>query len=217
MFNWNSLVDEVAISSVLSNEYVRFARPVREGLVRFLESLPAAHQQEIVDRQAALPPTASLSERLALLGRCCPVLNKLGQILARDQNLAPELRMHLRELESFPPTQDELTIRKTLARELGPLELRGVRLILPAIAEASVATVVPYFQDRTGIISDDTAARAPEQGVFKILKAGIEERLELELEVLTNVGSYLDECCHELGIPAYRLFRNLSTNRRQAA
>src|SRR5262245_15095562 len=101
MFNWNSLVDEVAISSVLSDEYVRFARPVREGLVRFLESLPAAHQQEIVDRQTALPLTASLSERLALLGRCCPVLNKLGQILARDQHLAPELRMHLRELESF--------------------------------------------------------------------------------------------------------------------
>jgi ubiquinone biosynthesis protein len=201
MFNWNSLLDEVAISAVLSDEYVRFARPVWEGLIRFLESSPAAYQQEIVDQQATLPSTTSLPERLALLGRCCPVLNKLGQILARDQRLAPELRVHLRELESFPPTQNELTIRTALAREFGPLELRGVRLVLPAIAEASVATVVPFVQERTGIVSDDIAARAPQQGVFKILKPGIEERLELELDLLTKVGSYLEERCLDLGIP----------------
>src|ERR1700690_4153538 len=141
MFNWNSALDETAISAVLSDEYARFAQPIREGLIRFLEGLPAAYQDEILQRQAALPASAGISQRLALLARSCPVLHKLGQILARDQRLAPELRAQLRELESFSPTVPEEAIRKTLARELGPLELRGIRLILPAIAEASVAVV----------------------------------------------------------------------------
>lgn len=201
MFNWNSLVDEVAISAVLSDEYVRFARPVREGLIRFLESLPAAYQQEIVDRQAELPITASISERLATLARSCPVLHKLGQVLARDQRLAPELRQHLRELESFTPTVDEQTIRATVQRELGPVETRGIRLEFPAIAEASVAVVVPFVQIRADQAASDDSRSRSTGGVLKILKPGIEDRLELELNLLTQVGAHLDECCHRLAIP----------------
>jgi len=200
MFNWNSLVDETAIFAVLSDGYARFARPVREGLVKFLEGLPDAFQEKILAQQTLLSPSASISQRLALLARSCPVLHKLGQILARDQRLAPELRAQLRELESFSPTVPEEAIRKTLARELGPLELRGIRLVLPAIAEASVAVVVPYVDDGTGFARETTDGK-PQNGVFKILKPGIEERLELELDLLTKVGSHLDERCDALAIP----------------
>ncbi len=38
-------------------------------------------------------------------------------------------------------------------------------------------------------------------GVLKVLKPGIEQRLELELELLTRVGSHLDERCQQLQIP----------------
>jgi ubiquinone biosynthesis protein len=37
--------------------------------------------------------------------------------------------------------------------------------------------------------------------VFKVLKPGIEERLDQELGLLERVGTYLDERCHEFGIP----------------
>jgi ubiquinone biosynthesis protein len=201
MFNWNSALDETAISAVLSDEYARFAQPIREGLIRFLEGLPAAYQDEILQRQAALPASAGISERLALLARSCPVLHKLGQTLARDQRLAPELRQHLRELESFAPTVDDETIRGILSRELGPLEQRGVRLELPAIAEASVAVVVPFAQGGNGRGVGVNGHGKSQTGVFKILKPGIEERLDLELDLLTQVGAYLDERCHTLGIP----------------
>src|SRR4051794_3460740 len=111
MFDWNLLLDEKALASVLPGDYARFARPVRDGLAVFLEGLPAAHQTEILKQQAALPPTADISERLAALARCCPVLHKLGQVLARDQRLAPELRTQLRTLESLVPTVPEAVIR----------------------------------------------------------------------------------------------------------
>ena len=168
------------ISSVLSDEYARFVQPIREGLVVFLQGLPVQHQEEILVRQATLPVSASISERLALLARCCPVLHKLGQILRAIQRLAPELREHLRELETFPSTIGEDAIRGILAQELGPLELRGLRLTPPAIAEASVAVVVP-FERVTRSRRESTNDVEHPRGVFKVLKPGIEERLELEL------------------------------------
>jgi ubiquinone biosynthesis protein len=69
-------------------------------------------------------------------------------------------------------------VETILTRELGPLEHLGVTLSPPLLAEASVAVVVPFRQER------DHRDRGPQDGVFKVLKPGIEERLEQELEVL---------------------------------
>jgi ubiquinone biosynthesis protein len=196
MFDWNTLLDEKALASVLPGDYARFARPVRDGLIVLLGGLPAAHQAEILAQQAALPPSACISERLAALARCCPVLHKLGQVLARDQRLAPQLRQQLRTLESLAPTVPETVIHEIVTRELGPLEQVGIRLRWPAIAEASVAVVVPFVEperDRGGRLRG---------GVLKVLKPGIEERLALELDLLGRVGVHLDESCESLGIPA---------------
>ena len=190
--DWNVLIDEVALAALLPAGYANFARPVKEGLVVFLSGLPTAIQKSIMTEQATLPATATLSERLGLLARGCPVLHKLGQVLARDQRLAEELRRELRPLESLPPSTNFETIRAILAEELGPLESRGITLLGPAIAEASVAVVIPFR---------DTGSGSPHDGVFKVLKPGIEERLELELELLGRVGSHLDEQCAELSIP----------------
>jgi ubiquinone biosynthesis protein len=189
MPDWNFLIDESALAAVLPGDYAKFARPVRAGLIAFLGGLPETHQQQLLAEQTSLPLTAGISERLGHLARSCPVLHKLGQMLARDSRLAPELRAHLRELESLSPTIRQATIRGALVDELGPLEDLGITLIEPAIAEASVAVVVSFRQD-------DKAG-----GVFKILKPGIEERMELELDLLSKVGTHLDERCDDLGIP----------------
>src|SRR5262249_25623736 len=122
--------------------------------------------------------------------RSCPALHKLGQILARDRRLAPDLRRQLQALESLPPSVPLEFIRTALTRELGPLERLGVTLSPPALAEASVAVVVPFRHDRD-----------PRSGVFKLLKPGIEERLGEELALFERVGEYLDEKCNEFRIP----------------
>jgi ubiquinone biosynthesis protein len=195
MFDWKTLIDETALKGVLPGDYGRFARPVHDSLIVFLEGLPPAHQTEILERQASLAPTAEIGERLASLAHCCPVLHKLGQVLARDQRLAPSLRRHLHRLESLEPTVPLPAIERVVVDELGPLEQLGIRLAPPAIAEASVAVVIPFVEpchDRSGGLQD---------GVLKVLKPGIEERLALELELLTRVGAHLDEQCEELRIP----------------
>jgi ubiquinone biosynthesis protein len=192
MRDWDFLIDESALASVLPAEYAHFLRPVRDALAVFLAGLPPAHQSAVLTEQAALPPTASAAERLAVLARSCPALHKLGQVLARDRRLSPGLRRHLQELESLPPSVPLPTIQEILARELGHLRRLGVTVLPPALAEASVAVVIPFRQD---------GGAGPRDGVFKVLKPGIEERLEQELELFGRVGSYLDEECHGLGIP----------------
>jgi ubiquinone biosynthesis protein len=190
--NWELLLDEEALASLLPGEYSQFARPVKEGLVVFLSGLPQGIQESILAEQAALPIDAPMAVRLGGLALGCPVLHKLGQILARDHRLASELRQQFRQLESLTPTVGLDVIQDTLARELGPLDRRGITLAPPAIAEASVAVVIPF---RLG------AGPQSQEGVFKILKPGIEERLHLELELLGRVGVHLDQECEQLGIP----------------
>jgi ubiquinone biosynthesis protein len=186
--NWHDLIDEATVQPLLSAGYERFARPISEALVVFLSGLPLSAQQEILAAQAALPGASSAAERVRRLALQCPVLHKLGQALARDRRLDPALRCKLRTLESLPPAVPLQTIRAALDRELGSLDRLGIRLDTRAIAEASVAVVIGY-QDERG------------SGVFKVLKPGIEARLALELALLQRVGTFLDERCDALGIP----------------
>jgi ubiquinone biosynthesis protein len=190
--SWEYLIDESSLAQLLPEAYAHFARPLKEGLVLFLDGLSRERQDEILAEQSALPVAASVSERLGLLARRCPVLHKLGQVLARDSRLALELRRELQQLESLPPTVEESTIRAILDEELGPLESLGITLLPPAIAEASVAVVIPYRLDRNPTARD---------GVFKILKPGIIDRMAEELAQLSEVGSYLDTRCEQLSIP----------------
>jgi ubiquinone biosynthesis protein len=191
MLSWDYLLDEAALAAVLPDEYAHFRRPLREALAVFLGGLPEGHQATVLADQALLPADAPAAQRLAALARSCPALHKLGQVLARDRRLCPELRRHLQELESLPPSVPAATIQGILTRELGPLEPLPVSLATAALAEASVAVVIP-FQEH---------APRPRDGVFKLLKPGVEERLEQELELFERVGAYLDQRCDDLKLP----------------
>jgi ubiquinone biosynthesis protein len=195
MPDWDFLLDETALATVLPDEYARYRLPVAGALGVFLEGLSKAHLAAVLADQAALAPAASPAERLATLARSCPALHKLGQILARDRRLSSELRKHLQELESLPPSVPLEAIQDILARELGPLDRLGVTLLPPALAEASVAAVIPFGEER------GNRKEKPRQGVFKILKPGVEDRLEQELELFERVGAYLDQSCEDFQLP----------------
>ncbi len=190
--NWEWLLNETNIARVLPDVYAHYRRPLQGALTLFLEGLPPRRQKAIAMEQATLPATATVSERLVVLARSCPVLHKLGQTLARDRNLSVELRRYLQGLESLPSSIPLKSIESVLTQELGPLDRLGVTLQPPALAEASVAVVVPF---------NLTGAQAVPNGVFKVLKPGIEECLGEELDLVEQVGSFLDQGCDDLRIP----------------
>ena len=201
MIDWKSLIPESTLATLLGRGLGRYQRAIHSGLLWFLGELPAARQRAIVGHQTALPPCSTAAQRLGRLALSCPVLHKLGQILARDERLDPELRAHLQLLESLPSSIPIEGLHRLVERELGSTS--PIQVEPPALAEASVAVVVPF----RGV-----ARGAPASGVLKLLKPGVEENLEEELEVLGRLGAYLDESCESLGIPPLdyeELFENL--------
>ncbi len=104
MPNWEFLNDEGALAAVVPDTYAGYRRPIGGALAAFLRGLSPRRQADLLAEQAALPWSATLSQRLAVLARGCPVLHKLGQVVARDRRIGPELRRYLQELESLPPT-----------------------------------------------------------------------------------------------------------------
>lgn len=186
MLDWASFVGD-AVAAVIPEEHGNLRRPIAGALAVFLGGLPPARQEAILAEQAALPVTAPPSQRLAVLARACPTLHKLGQVLARDRRLTAELRQYLQELESLAASVPPEEIESIVAAELGPLGGLGLTLE-PALAEASVAVVVPFRQ-------------GTQHGVFKVLKPGVVERLEQELALFERVGAYLDQGCDDFAIP----------------
>ncbi len=194
MPQWDLLISENMLTAVLPVAYRHYLQPIRNGLILFLESLPEQTQLEILAQQASLPANASAEERLTRLARTCPSLHKLGQTLARDHRLPSEFRRHLQQLESLPPAIPFPELERLLEQELGPLHRLGITLHAPALAEASVAVVVPFR-------SHHSSRGRPRAGVFKILKPGIEERLQREMATFSRIGACLDQTCHDLGLP----------------
>jgi ubiquinone biosynthesis protein len=195
MTNWDFLIGQAALEALLPEEYAHFSRPIAGALSVFIGNLPETEQSAILVDQAVLPPDAGAAERLGALARRCPSLHKLGQMLARDRRISAELRNQFQKLESLPPSVPIETIESILVQELGPLDSLAVKLATPAIAEASGAIVIG-FHDEGG-----TRGENPRDGVFKILKPGIDDRLEQELGLFERVGSYLDQCCDDFALP----------------
>ena len=140
----------------------------------------------LLSEQLALPSGAGSAERLIAVMRCCPTLHKIGQVVSRDRRLAPDLRRQLQRLESLPSRRTEDVwneLPKHPELETAPQPL----------AEASVAVVVPFTWRPHGQPAQD--------GVFKVLKPGVGERLGEELDIWPALGVFLEERCVEHGLP----------------
>lgn len=174
------------IAELVPDDWASYAPLIADGLHRFVECLPAHRRAEIANRQAALPLDAIISERLVVLFQCCPTLHKLGQMVARDQRLPVELRNRLCELEVMAPRTSMVAVMEIVRDELGDLSRFGVECAGELLAEGSVAVVLPFVW-RDGDEGEDVA------GVFKILKPGIERRLEEDLNAWTELGGFLED------------------------
>jgi ubiquinone biosynthesis protein len=196
MFVWDWLGGESTIEQVVPDAYAAYRRPIAAALRFFVENLPAARAESILGKQLSLDPSTGAAQRLMILARACPVLHKLGQVLARDRRLDPGLRVQLQRLESMDPRVPTDVLQDQIEQELGPLERLGLTLEPAALAEASVAVVVPFqYRDRAA------ASAGAGRGVFKVIKPGVEEQLGQDLALLEDLGAFLDERCARLGIP----------------
>ena len=188
---------DIDISPLVPVEFAEFRPLVSDAVVFFVERLPMPRIAELVADQCALSGDASAEERLAALISRCPTLHKLGQVVARDRRLAPGLRRRLQALESMEPMTPVATVADSIRREIGTDCSCALTMDSQALAEASVAVVIPFSSDR---LEDEL----PTHGVLKALKPNIRERLEEELEIWASLAAFIDERCVQDGLPLLR-------------
>ncbi|MCC9000015.1 MAG: AarF/ABC1/UbiB kinase family protein [Candidatus Contendobacter sp.] len=193
LLDWSAFAEKLRIAQLAPEAYAAYHPLLSEGLRFFLERLSPPRRARILAEQLQLPHTATPAHRLVTLLRQCPTLHKLGQVVARDQRLSRELRENLQGLESLAPTTPLEAITAIIRQEWG--QVAGLEVASEALAEASVAVVVPF-------VWRDSQQSAPRQGVFKVLRPGIEEQMHEELAIWSALGPFLEEHCAIQGLPA---------------
>jgi ubiquinone biosynthesis protein len=179
---------DATLASAVPEAYAAYRQPMAAALGFFLEHLSPARAAAVVADQLALPAGSGHADRLFALARRCPTLHKIGQVVARDRRLDPDLRRTLQRLESLPSDQSVAGLRPGIERELGDLDRAGITLDPEPLAEASVAVVVGFTWQGG-------------RGVFKLLRPGVEHELAEELAILDGLGAFLDDRCEALGLP----------------
>ena len=200
---WAALAAGIDTSPLVPECYAAYRPLIADGLRYFLERLPISRLARLVADQQGLPAGTEMAHRLATLIGGCPTLHKLGQIVARNHLLAPALRKQLQRLESMAPTQDVASLVPSLRKELGEHTWQAISLAPTALAQASVAVVVPFTLQGAKSAELD-------QGVLKILKPGIEDCLAEELEIWSALGPYLDQRCEDYGLPSLNYAETLA-------
>ncbi|MCG3125425.1 MAG: protein kinase UbiB [Phycisphaerae bacterium] len=171
------------IHALIPGELAEYRTLIVDLLGTFVRALPAARQSEIAATMFSLPPDASAALRVTTLMSICPTLHKLGQVLARDHRFSPDFRQRLHVLESADSDLPAAGVVEQIRRELGEVAPGTLRIDQRILAEASVAHVVPFAWDDRG----RTVA-----GVFKVLKPGIERKLDEELLAWAHIADELD-------------------------
>jgi len=135
--------------------------------------------------QFLLDDETTAQQRLLELVKHMPTLHKLGQIIARNQNVDASFRKWLIHLENGLHSVTFQQIKESIDKELSAFpESLAVRISPTILAEASVAAVVPFVLSSDSQVSVD--------GVFKILKPHVREYLYEELGILDELARFYD-------------------------
>ncbi len=169
------------------------ARPwmplIHDALLFFLDHLSEDRLLERVLAEANLPRDASRGDRVLAFVVDTPSLQKLAQILARNDALAPDVRKSLQTLENGLSSARYDEIMDVIHAELphDVAEKYQIEFQDHLLAEASVgAVVVASYRDPN--------ARGPARAACKVLKrravAGLEEDLSIIDEMLAFVEKH---------------------------
>jgi len=195
MARW--IVDEIVpVERLVPEPYLKWRPPVRDAMMFVVARLSAERLAPKLLEQIELPRTTSPEVRLLRLIAKVPGLQKLGQVIARNQNLRPALRRALARLENgirdVAPAEIVALIRRALGSRVDRYALR----ISPAIrSEASVSAVVRFTWR-------NPQSGRREHGVFKVLKPHIPEYFAEDMDYLQGLAQYFGDHHHTYGFPA---------------
>lgn len=187
----------VPVEKLVPKRYLHWRPPVRDSMMFVVARLSPARLAPKLLEQIELPLETPPEVRLLRLIAKVPGLQKLGQVIARNQHLHPALRNALAKLENGIRDVDPEQIRSLVLKALGrKAKTFDVKVSTRILKEASVSAVV-----RFSWTNPSTGRR--ERGVFKVLKPHIPEYFAEDMDYLQGLASYFGERHHTDGFPAH--------------
>jgi ubiquinone biosynthesis protein len=195
MARW--IVDEIVpVGSLVPQAYVEWRPPVRDAMMFVVARLSPARLAPKLLEQLELPLNTPAEVRLLRLIAKVPGLQKLGQVIARNQHLRPALRNALARLENGIRDVQPEDVVAIIRQELGPrLEKYTVHIAPAILSEASVSAVVRFTWR-------DPGNGKRERGVFKVLKPHIPEYFAEDMDYLQGLAQYFADRQRNYGFPA---------------
>jgi ubiquinone biosynthesis protein len=166
---------------------------VRDAMMYVVAHLSPERLAPKLLEQIELPVNAPPELRLLRLIAKVPGLQKLGQVIARNQHLRPALRTALAKLENGIRDVKPEDIRGIIEKSLGTRLKRFEVTIAPSIlSEASVSAVVRFTWR-------NPSSGRRERGVFKVLKPHIPQYFAEDMRYLQGLAQYFGEQHHTYG------------------
>lgn len=203
----DTLVDQLKIDRLVPKCYAEYRPLVKDAAAFFLSRLSRSAWETLAAEQRALPKGTPPEFRVYRVMLACPTLHKLGQILARHEELDAALRETLQQLEYGPASRSREELTRDVEASLGgSIAKYSIELDFSTLAEGSVATVVGCSWSRPG-------RKRRHRAVLKILKPGIEKRVREELRILSELTDYLDDRRDRYEVPSFEYRETLDTVR----
>ena len=192
MARW--IVDEIVpVSELVPEAYKAWRPPVRDAMMFVVTHLSPARLAPKLLEQLNLPPKTPAEVRLLRLIAKVPGLQKLGQVIARNQHLHPALRRALAKLENGIHDVKPEDIRDIVQKALGSkMQTFAIQVAPRILKEASVSAVIRFTWR-----NPDSKRR--ERGVFKVLKPHIPEYFAEDMDYLQGLAQHFGDRHHTYG------------------
>jgi ubiquinone biosynthesis protein len=196
MARW--IVDEIVpVEKLVPKQYLNWRAPVRDSMMFVVARLSPERLAPKLLEQIELPFDTPAETRLLRLIAKVPGLQKLGQVIARNQHLHPALRKALSRLENGIRDVQPEDIRSIVLKALGTKAKRyQVEVSTHILKEASVSAVIRFSwkNPQTGL---------RERGVFKVLKPHIPAYFSEDMDYLQGLAEHFGDRHHTYGFPAH--------------
>ncbi len=172
---------------VVPDGAARWRPLIHDALLLFLDGMSEERLVERFVAQASLPRDASRGDRVLAFVAGAPSLQKLAQIVARNPDIASDIRLSLQTLENGLATARYSEIMDVIERELpqSDVEEHEIRFSDRLLAEASVGAVVEAnYRSEAG---------AELRAACKVLKPRAVAALAEDLELIDRVLAYLEK------------------------
>jgi ubiquinone biosynthesis protein len=176
------------ILEVVPDSYQSFIPIVHDSFLVFLDRLSDERLIERLVEQINLPRDADRGARILAFIAKTPSLQKLAQIIARNDLFAPDIRRALQTVENSLATVNYQEILAQVESELGAeiIDRYQLQFADQILAEASVGAILPATFVLPGREEREDAA-------CKVLKPYAISAMEEDLQIIDEVLTHLEE------------------------